>query len=125
MKEKEVYESMVKSGAMDPTEVPFDEDENSAPETEADLTLPQTLVLKFPVEFNGQQIKELVFKNYPTAGVCLHLKIGFLLEYQYGHFVPIVSHCCGMPDVLVKKLCFSDFKSAVDLVLPFLFGSGE
>ena len=123
--EKEIYDQMVQNGVMDPSEVPFDESENKAPNVEDGFELPYTLVLKHPIVFAKDEVKELVFRRYPRAAVCLHLPALDPNKYQMGHFVPILSDCCGVSNALVKELMYADFQKAVEVVIHFLTGKVE
>lgn len=123
---KPVYDELVKSGVMDPSEVPFDESENEAPEIEKDeITLPHTIQLDDPFELQkGKPITEVVVRNVPTAGVTLHLPLsGSMLKL--GHYVPIVAYALGESEVLVKKMSHRDYQRLVEVVSNFLISKGD
>jgi hypothetical protein len=121
---QKIYSGLVQTGVLDETEVPFDESENAAPDVQADQ-LPHTLVLGQPVMFGKDRVTEIVFQNYPTAGVCMHLPALNTEAYKMGHFVPIIAYCCGLPDALIKQLNYQDYRRALEIVVNFMHGGGE
>jgi len=122
--DKKIFAELTAKGVLDPSEVPFDEDENKAPTFDDMPTLPHTMQLIDPFEFGkGDKIQTLVFLSVPSAAVCLHLPVGG--EIKFGHYVPIIGHCTGQPDALIKKLSFRDFRKAVEVVSHFLLPTDE
>lgn len=123
--DKKIIGNLVDRGLIDPSEVPFDEDENKAPDTGESYALPYTIILSTPIEHvKGDPIKELVFLRAPSAGSCLHMPI-VGSDLKFGHYVPIIGYCTGLSDVVIKKLDFPDFRKAVELVSHFLLGRGQ
>lgn len=118
-------QTLVGAGVIDPTEVPFDEAENVAPdEVEAEkYSIPYTLDLDYPIVMGSKTIESITFNRVPSAGDCMALPMAG--DYKWGHFVPIVSACTGETNVVVKRLSTPDFRRCLALVTHFLFVAGS
>lgn len=81
------------------------------------------VVLKFPVTWAGEEIRELNVKR-PTAAQLWNLKVSKDQALEFGQVLSIAAKCCGLPDDAIRLL---DIEDAIELssIMGEHLGSGR
>ena len=126
----ELKQKLIDKGHKDPSEEPFDEDENKPPEVPDDdddlWKIPYTLKLNTPVRLGEKTelVTELVFCNAIETSMITHIPVGAFSafsETKVGHHIPIIARMTGKPSAFISKLKPVDIHNAIGVVSHFFY----
>jgi len=118
-----VTKTLLDTGVLDETQLPFDESQNKAPDLKPmPPTLPITVKLNDPIVMGSDTVSEITISHVPKVAHCMHLPL--IGEQKFGHYVPIVAHSCGVAEEVVKRMSFRDFREVIEVLSDFLSVTG-